>query len=105
METKEFSTKEEVCDVYNSKILKANEKIKKGITEVYWWQYENTDSFYNNLIDLYRKGDVENKKKLRTVFNEICFAVDLWEVTGSYGDDLFRQFGLLPKNEFKNDGI
>ncbi len=67
----------------------------EAVAQVYYWQYSNTDSFNQKLIDLYRKGDMTNKAKLKSVYPEIVAALELWEVSGDNGDDLFRHYGLF----------
>lgn len=70
-------------------------KLEDAILEVYYWQYSKTSSFYNQLCDLYMKADSNNKGKLTGAYPEICIALNMWMNAGDYGNDLFREHGIM----------
>ena len=65
---------------------------EQAVWEVYYWQYEPTGSFYNMLIDLYRKADGSNRYKISIAYPMIATAIDEWDESGDNGDDLFRKY-------------
>jgi len=69
--------------------------IDEAVEQVYYWQYSNTGSFFNQLITLFQKADGNNIKKLNSAYPEIFLAIEMWKVAGDNGDDLFRDFGLM----------
>ena len=68
---------------------------KDAVREVYFWQYSNTGCFNQQLLNLFQKADPSNKQKLAGAFPELYDALSAWEAAGDYGNDLFREHGLL----------
>jgi len=51
---------------------------RKARFEVYCWQYSNTGSFSNMLLDLFGKADSENRIKLGSAFPHLFQAYCEW---------------------------
>lgn len=47
--------------------------------ELYYWQYQNTNSFYNQLFTLIQKADGTNKKHLEKAFPRAVLIYREWE--------------------------
>ena len=69
--------------------------LENAVRELYFWQYSNTGCFHNILFDLMQKADTNNYAKLKIAFPEEAEAYYLWCKAGNYGNDLFKQYGLL----------
>ena len=74
---------------------KQKSPIELAVMEVYFWQFSNTGSFTNMLLDLFRKADRENNVKLTVAYPELSHALALWDAAGDAGNDLFREYGLI----------
>lgn len=69
--------------------------LQQAIQKLYFWQYSNSGSFHDCLYDLFQKADNFNKVKLAEAFPEEFVAITLWNKAGDYGNDLFRERGLM----------
>lgn len=73
--------------------------LEDAVKEIWVWQYDDTNSYYTNLIRLYRRADKDNKRKLDLAYPQLGLAIQMWEMAGDNGNDLFRSFGLnVPKD-------
>jgi len=70
-----------------------------AIREIYFWQFSNTGCFNQQLLDLFGKADFNNRAKLRLAYPELYEAWIEWNNAGDYGNDLFREHGLLKEPE------
>ncbi len=52
--------------------------LQDALNEVFFWQYENTDSFKNILFFMFQKADRENFKRLRLGFPFEAQAYTMW---------------------------
>lgn len=66
-----------------------------AVKEVYYWQYDNPNSFYSGILTLYQKADSGNRRKLKSVYPELIQAYEAWCLAGECGDELFKEHGLL----------
>jgi len=60
-----------------------------------WQKNRESTSFYSNLFTLMKKADYVNRFKLDQAFPVESLVLHDWEKAGNYGDDLFREFGLM----------
>lgn len=73
--------------------------LEDAVKEIWVWQYDDTNSYYTNLIRLYRRADKDNKRRLDLAYPQLGLAIQMWEMAGDRGNDLFRSFGLMvPKD-------
>lgn len=76
------------------------DRLKFAIKELYFWQYNNGGTnFHAMLYTLIQKADLENKRRLALGFPEEVEALEMWEQAGDYGNDLFREYGLMNDSE------
>lgn len=68
---------------------------EEAVLEIYRWQYDNTDSFYNGLITLFQKADTTNREKLFSAFPNLGSAYLDWCLAPFNGKALFIKHGLL----------
>ena len=82
--------------------MSKSEELKRAVKELYFWQMnrERATNFHAQLYDLFGKADVNNKHRLSMGFPHEFTAIQMWNEAGDYGNDLFREFGLM---EAKND--
>lgn len=65
------------------------------VRELFCWQYEWTDSYYNMLIHIYRKADLHNRWILENAYPQLGKAMEDWEAAGDNGNELFvRVLGI-----------
>lgn len=90
-----------MCSIYVSSERKQgledveiNKDLEKAVRELYHWQYGDSDNFHSILYTLFKKADSSNKIKLRRGFPDEAMALELWEIAGDGGNDLFRMYGL-----------
>lgn len=68
-------------------------EIEKAVAQLYYWQYSNTGSFFNQLFDLISKADFDNKENLRKGFPFHVEAYELW-MESEDPDQFFADYGL-----------
>lgn len=74
-----------------------------AVRELYFWQYSNTGCFHNMLFSLMQKADTDNYAKLEIAFPEEAEAYYQWCKSDDYGNELFRQHGLIRDEVPKED--
>ena len=67
---------------------------KEAVTEVFRWQYQNTNSFFNKLLDVIHKADVSNRAKLMKAFPNLVAAHTLWMDSPTPGK-FFESYGCI----------
>lgn len=75
--------------------MESDEALRKAIRELYFYRNGTASGFNEQLFDLIKKADLNNKEKIRKGFPSEVAAIDLWNISGNYGDDLFKEYGLL----------
>lgn len=68
------------------------EELKSSVFQVYYWQYSNTGSFNNMLLDLMSKADFVNYAKLSSAYPELSLAFSMWKEAKDEGQELFRLY-------------
>ena len=76
---------------------------KEAVREVYFWQHSRSDCFNQLILDLFAKADSKNQQKLAFVYPELFDAWSAWQTAGDYGNDLFREHGLLDADKNGSD--
>lgn len=66
---------------------------------MYWTMGSCPTSFHSLLFTLINKTDYQNREKLKVVFPYECEALELWQNSDDFGRDLFRAWGLMPKED------
>jgi len=73
-----------------------NEDLKKAVTELYFYEKTRTaGGFMTQLFQLIQKADSDNKARIRMGFPNEVEAMELWNNAENYGDDLFKEYGLM----------
>jgi hypothetical protein len=67
----------------------------RALKELYYWQKSRGDNFHSILYTMFQKADRYNYKKLARGFPEEELAYSMWCKAGDYGDELFRDLGLM----------
>ena len=72
-------------------------ELGKAVKELYYWQDNKGEgtNFHSLLYTLFQKADSENRIKLGVGFPNEHYALHLWNEAGDYGNDLFREYGLM----------
>jgi hypothetical protein len=68
--------------------------LAEAIRELYFYKQGTAGGFQTALFDLFFRADEENKKRLAFGFPGHYLALQMWEASGDYGNDLFRKHGL-----------
>ena len=69
---------------------------KIALERLYEWQYHaHSSSFTSLLFTLFQKSDQSNRAKLNIAFPDEAHVLELWNSAGDYGNDLFREYGLI----------
>lgn len=68
--------------------------IEDAVREMYRWQFEPTNSFYNRLILCIQMADRENRMKLAVGFPELITAFCLWHQAKDQRE-FFKEWGFL----------
>ena len=76
---------------------------EEAVREVYFWQYSNSGCFHNQFFDLFCKADHINRAKLSLGFPEEASAFAAWNLAADFGDELFREHGLMKDERKKNE--
>ena len=73
-----------------------DKNLKIAIERLYNWQYQaHSTSFTSLLYTMFQKADKDNRARLTIAFPDEAHALNLWNSAGDYGNDLFREFGLM----------
>lgn len=63
-----------------------NREIAEGCREIFYWQYDNTNSFKNRLCTLMQIADHENFRRLKKVYPGLAEAFQMWMNAPSQGE-------------------
>ena len=77
------------------------DRLEYAIRELYYWQKGKGEgsNFHSQLYNLFQKADPQNRMRLQAGFPEENTALSLWYMAGNYGDDLFKEYSYLFKEE------
>lgn len=65
--------------------------LRKAVLEIFRWQYDHTNSFFNRLILLIQMADQENRARLRLAFPWHVIAFELW-CSAPNQEEFFREW-------------
>ena len=71
---------------------------QEAIREFYYWQFDNTGSFYNLLCTLFQKADSVNTVRLAVAFPEMADAYFQW-YSSPYQIEFFKEHGVWPEGK------
>jgi hypothetical protein len=66
-----------------------------AVRELFFYTRGTAGGFYSMLFDLFAKADSDNQARLAQGFYNEHQAFKKWQASGDYGNDLFREHGLM----------
>lgn len=70
--------------------------LERAVQSLFFYKVRGTaGGFMTTLWDAFAHADAKNTAKLALGFPAEAKALHLWNTAGDYGNDLFRQYGLV----------
>lgn len=78
--------------LFIEKALDYDAKFREAVRKLYHWQNSYSDCFSDQVFNLLKKADNNNRVRLRLAFPFEHHTLEAWEAAGNYGNDLFDKW-------------